>query len=329
MISRKNELEQLKTNIDLREYARSLGYVIDKKGTGGHTTAMRNATDDKVLISRDHDNHYIYCSVRDDGDHGSIIDFVQKRKGGSLGDVRKELRPWLSGYAAPTPCKNQIPLPELKPASKDLLSVQASYAATHPIKGTHDYLEQVRRIPKFILTDLAFSSQIRIGKYGNAVFPHYNLDGLCGFEIKNTNFTSFAKGGEKGIWSSKPSGEVHTLVVAETAIDALSYAALKKLERARYVSLGGTMNPNQPVLLAHIIRKLPDNSAVIAAMDNDKAGHRLAEKIITLLGDSSHATARFVKDMPSGTEEDWNDVLHASVAEEAHIDDNQNMRTLP
>lgn len=77
MQSNSKELENFKTNIDLREYARSLGYVIDKKGTGGHMTAMRNATDDKVIISRDHDNHYIYCSTRGDRNNGTIIDFVQ------------------------------------------------------------------------------------------------------------------------------------------------------------------------------------------------------------------------------------------------------------
>jgi hypothetical protein len=46
----------------------------------------------------------------------------------------------------------------------------------------------------------AFAGHIRIDVRGNAVFPHIDRDGVCGYEIKNRNFTGFAPGGEKGLW---------------------------------------------------------------------------------------------------------------------------------
>ena len=37
----------------------------------------------------------VVIPVRDERDNGSVIDFVQHRDGGNLGDVRKELRAFL------------------------------------------------------------------------------------------------------------------------------------------------------------------------------------------------------------------------------------------
>jgi hypothetical protein len=53
---------------------------------------MRSVAADKVIVKRDADQHYVYFSVRDERDDGSIIDFAMRRKGLNLGQVRKELR---------------------------------------------------------------------------------------------------------------------------------------------------------------------------------------------------------------------------------------------
>ena len=49
------------------------------------SAVMRHTNGDKIIIKRDTDAHYVYFSVRDYGDHGTIIDFVQRRLGASLG----------------------------------------------------------------------------------------------------------------------------------------------------------------------------------------------------------------------------------------------------
>src|SRR5271155_4690286 len=99
-----SELESFKTNIDLRAYAAGQGYLLNGKESWRGSAVMRHpVSNDKVMIKRDLDSHYIYFSVRDDRDHGSIIDFVQFRQGLSLGAVRKELRPWIGKSPVPVP----------------------------------------------------------------------------------------------------------------------------------------------------------------------------------------------------------------------------------
>jgi hypothetical protein len=56
----------------------------------------------------DRDRHWIYFTIGEDTDNGSIIDFVQKRKGGNLGDVRRALRPWLFELAPSIPIRATV-----------------------------------------------------------------------------------------------------------------------------------------------------------------------------------------------------------------------------
>ena len=88
------------------------------------TSVMRHpVSDDKVIIKRGMDGHYVYFSVRDDRDNGSIIDFVQFRQRLSLGAVRKELRPWIGQPPVPVPV-----FPALHKTEKDRMKVEAAYA---------------------------------------------------------------------------------------------------------------------------------------------------------------------------------------------------------
>jgi Protein of unknown function (DUF3991) len=67
-----------------------------------------------------------------------------------------------------------------------------------PLDGAgHSYLENERRIPADLFSNPRFFGRIRTDNHKNAIFPHWNQDGLCGYEIKNRNFTGFAPGGEK------------------------------------------------------------------------------------------------------------------------------------
>ena len=98
-----SELESFKNGIDLRAYAAEQGYQLDRKESWRGSAVMRHANGDKIVIKRGSDGHYVYFSVRDDNDNGSIIDFVQHRQRVSLGAVRKELRPWIGMPASRFP----------------------------------------------------------------------------------------------------------------------------------------------------------------------------------------------------------------------------------
>ena len=98
-------------------------------------------SDDKGIIKRGMDGHYIYFSVRDDRDNGTIIDFVQYRQRVSLDAVRKELRPWIGMPPVPVPA-----FPALAKTEKDRLRVEAVYARMQDALTGHPYLEHERAL---------------------------------------------------------------------------------------------------------------------------------------------------------------------------------------
>lgn len=316
MMSRGAEMEAMKSRINLTEYAAFQGYVLDRRASSRNSAVMDHPRGDKIIVGKGTDQHWIYFSVRDFGDNGSIIDFVQNRQGGSLGDVRIKLRPWLSGPPADHRPPSEAFVPSLQPVSRNLVAVRAQYLAMDPIQGHHDYLEHQRHIPPHYLTDDRFSERIRVDAYGNVVFPHWNREGICGFEIKNQGFTGFARGGEKGLWCSRPTAEDRILVVAETAIDALSYAALHQPPTARYVSTAGQISVYQRGLLESAFLKLPEDSEIILAMDNDPGGHSLAEQIQAVFAAIDAPGCVLRVHLPQNPGEDWNDALRASTGQE-------------
>src|SRR5262245_58409548 len=117
------ELERFKSDIDLRAYAASQGYQIDAKESWSGSAVMRHANGDKIIIKRNGNGHYVYFSVRDDGDNGTIIDLVQHRLKLSLGTVRKELRPWLGQPPVAVPVFTPLPS-----TAKDRRKVETAYA---------------------------------------------------------------------------------------------------------------------------------------------------------------------------------------------------------
>src|SRR5690349_8551091 len=136
------ELEQFKTEIDLRAYAASHGYAVDRKESCRGSSVMRHADGDKIIVKRDNDGHYVYFSVRDDRDNGTIIDFAKRRTSGSLGAVRKELRPWI-GEGLSAVIGFEEPLPK---SARDRIRVERAYAWTMAA-SRHRYLEEERCIP--------------------------------------------------------------------------------------------------------------------------------------------------------------------------------------
>jgi DNA primase len=100
-------------------------------------------------------------------------------------------------------------------------------------------------------------------------------------------------------------------VLAESGIDALSFAALHPDEHARYASTGGTMNPNQPALIRSAIGKMGQGARVVIATDNDEPGRDLAGQIEAIAREAGREDLLIVRDLPAGEGSDWNDVLRA------------------
>ena len=300
------ELNGFKTVIDLRVYAAGLGYQLDKKESWRGTAVMRHPlSNDKVIIKRGLDGHYVYFSVRDDRDNGSIIDFVQNRQRLSLGAVRKELRPWTSQAPIPVPS-----FPTLHKTEKDRFKVEAAYARMKDATEGHDYLEGPRALPRSVLARDRFVGRVRVDDRGNAVFPHFDAEGLSGYELKNVGFTGFSAGGSKALWITHEGSNDQRLVICESAIDALSHAVLFPDEMTRYASIGGKPNPQQPELIRAASTRMPVGSEIVAAMDSDGDGAKLADLVRKAVQLTGRIDLRFSVQEPFGFK-DWNDQLRA------------------
>lgn len=305
-MNRDDELERFKTDINFVEYAESLGYEINTRESSRASTVMRRG-DDKIVVATDADGHGIYFSVKDDADNGSIIDFVQKRSGLNLGQVRKELRPWTgntpSSYRPVAPAAQRA---KPQPSTADRRQVLAVWMQMQAINGHHAYLEQQRGISPATLADARFAGHVRIDGKGNAAFPHYDKDGLAGYELKNDGFTGFAKNGQKAVWHSANISSAQQIVLVESAIDALSHAQMHRTDAA-YISVGGAMSDHQRDLVRGALTKAAARGAtIVIATDADEAGHKLAKQLTDLAAPG----AQVERQQPTQGK-DWNDNLKA------------------
>jgi len=302
------ELEAFKRDIDVRQFAASLGYEMDQRESWRGSTVMRRGAD-KIVVKRNRNRHYVYFSVREDGDNGTIVDFLQRRQKLSLGAVRQALRPWIGHVAAGLP-----PFPHLEPAGPDRMRVESQYRLM-AMALRHPYLEHERGLPAAVLACRRFAGRVRMDVRGNAVFPHFDREGLCGYEIKNTGFTGFAAGGIKGLWFSHTGPDDRRLVLTESAIDAMSHATLfpDAADQTRYASFGGKLNSQQPDLIKATIARLSEGSEIVAAFDADGAGCALAEvvrlAVAAVASEAGRADLIFQVHLPAQEGADWNQIL--------------------
>lgn len=294
------ELEQFKTGVNLSEFAAARGYALDRRESSRNSAVMRHPGGDKIVIARHEGGSWVYFSVRDGGDNGTVIDFLQHRDGGSLGEVRKILRAW-SGSARPSVPEITF-VRDLFPLSRDRAAVLAAWERARACIAL-PYLTS-RGLGPEVLSLSIFVGGLRVDDRSNALFPHFDREGLCGFEIKNRDFTGFAAGGVKGLWYSKARASDARLVLTESAIDALSFHVLQGDERTRYMSTGGSLNPQQPALIRGAMEKLPPGGVVLLAFDKDEGGEKLTEEVQAFA--PSGRDVRRV--LPEGGK-DWNQVL--------------------
>jgi hypothetical protein len=304
---RDDELHRFKADIPFLQYAAErYGYQRDRRESSIASHVLRHpGTDDKIVVRKDRDGHWTYFSVRDDRDHGTIVDFVQRRGGHrSLGEVRQELRQWL-GTSRPVP---DYAGPGAGLAGRERRPVAEVFAAAR-VAPTCDYLS-ARGLRRETLSDPRFAGTWRVDRRGGALFLHRDDAGtVTGFEIKSRGFTGFAPGGTKAAWQSEARPTDRVLVVTESAIDALSYHQLRRDKDddcARYLSTAGAPSRAQFELLARVLSGLPAASTVVVAVDADEAGHKLARQIEAL----ARGVPRlgFCRQAPVGGK-DWNDVL--------------------
>lgn len=295
-----DELDRFKSKINLTEYAASRGYRLDRRESSRNSIVMRHpTTDDKIVVAQgESDRHWIYFSVRDSRDHGTIVDFVQRRDRLDVPGVCRELRPWIGGHhvgVAPELYRTTV-----APRVVDRQRVADAFGRAR--ETSESWYLASRGIRPSTLRDSRFAGTFRVDERGNVLFPHRDHEGLAGFESKNRGWTAFSPGGVKALWSSGARAADRRLVLVEGAIDALSFHQLHPDTQTRYASTAGSMSAHQRCLVAETLKALPAGADVILAFDRDPGGEKLAAEVRLLAGSELTRSCS-----PIG--KDWNDCL--------------------
>ena len=298
-----NQLDysKFKTDINLTQYAAHLGYEIDRKKSTRSSIAMRKDSD-KVIISR-RGNLWVYFSVTDDDDNGTIIDFAQKRTHKSMGEIGRDLQNWTHGGVSLPDAKSYVR--EVAPQEYDPARIERIFKSLKPVHR-HRYLGN-RGLTDALLIDRRFAGRIFADRYQNAVFPHFKDGQVCGLELKNHDKALFVRGSEKTLWRSYVFKDDNTLILAEAVIDALSYHALYRREKAVYAATGGGLSPEQGEIITAFIRDFVNLEHIIIIPDHDQGGDKFEKRILEAV-EVSGFEGLLETHKPCHEGHDWNDV---------------------
>ena len=72
LLNQESELEVFKRKIDLRQFAISLGYEMDRRESWRGSTVLR-CGDDKIVVKRNGNGHFVFFSVRDSATGGADV----------------------------------------------------------------------------------------------------------------------------------------------------------------------------------------------------------------------------------------------------------------
>jgi hypothetical protein len=311
MVDKDEELERLKLDVDLVLYAQANGYFVDDKesspkGRPTHWVLRRNVDDDKILAVRKGDI-WVYRSLRDPIDRGTVLDFAEKLRHFGRGSWRlsaaavADLRRFLGDPGRPPP--QTAPARPEAPAFTDEARAALVARFDRAKEGrVSRYLVQTRYLSPKILRDVRFAGAWREDPAGNVLFPHHDQGGLCGYDIRGRNLKIYSPGGIKGLWHSRVFTTDSKLVLFEGSIDALSYHQLYPDPHTRYMATGGSIGKAQLQLLERAIARMPPGSTVVIASDRDRGGTLFAEQVKAIAG-----AARIERHQPGA--KDWNQEL--------------------
>lgn len=299
----KSDFSDFKQEINLTQYAARLGYEIDRKKSTRTSIVMRKDHQDKVIISK-RDGNWIYFSVYDDRDNGTIINFIQNRTNKTLIEIAQELQLWIGGGITLPHPKDYAEHVDEKKSDADRIKKLFNYCS--PITH-HEYLAS-RGIIEDILKSVHFYGRVFKDNFNNAVFPHFNENGVCALELKNEDIGFFVRGSEKTLWRSNVTLSDETLLISETAIDAISYQILHSPNDAFYTATSGGLSPLQADYLTKLFRALTQIKEVILITDNDQGGDTLTGRLTQVINQSKF-NGSINRHSPDIRGEDWNNVL--------------------
>ncbi len=286
-------------SLDFTAIAKKMGYREDKARSSKKIMILASESKRLAVYNNGDKGHY-YINQKNPEERGSIIDLVKRELNCNF--IRA--KDFIKGvYGAPVKARTEA-TQDTEEGKKDFKP--AFEKSVYP--NTSDYLINVRGIAQEVL---ALSPDTRKGISTN-IFIHRNLSGeITGYEYRDENKKGFAKGGNKSLFSVRGSDEVKSLIIVESAINALSYLQILLLKddiKEAYlhpliVSTAGRSSQSQK----DQIKALADRykpEFIILGQDNDKGGDgdKQADELKAVL--EGFRTIRHKPQM-----NDWNDEL--------------------
>ena len=304
MIEQDAEIEWLKAGVSCAVLLERLPppWRLDPAESIRRSLKYRRGTGEILIVN--HDGHGWWDPLSDR--KGDIFTLVQHLDPGlSFGAARRMLRDFVG----------------IVPSFPEAVCTRRTRASPIPIVQRWDrcqnlsrgspawlYLARQRGLPERILAAAHAADAIREGHRGSAWFAHRDGAGLLtGIEMRGPAWRNFSAGGGKTLFRLPGGpGRLTRVAVCESAIDALSLAAIESSRRdTLYAATAGGIGPATITALQEPLRNFAADPAgiLIAATDADTAGRRCATR---LAGMAAEAGVRFDAILPPDRLNDWN-----------------------
>ena len=276
-------------------------YVRDPVASCRSHLVLRAEGQPKLVVRRQPNGHWVYFNTLDPADCGTVIDFLRQR-GWSFADIRA-----LHDATLPLDSVARRPRAEAGTGAPPRDWVAAVWQAAH-----HDPAPAwLRRRGITAATLDHYRPLIRTDLRGHVLCAHRDATKtLTGFEITPPDgHRRFATGGHRTLFALRaaPAPDIHTLVVTESAIDALSLAQHDGWpDGTVLLSTAGAPSPAQHRQIRRATEILPNLAVLVLAQDGDHGGDRQAKTLADAGGwpDTLRITRRRP---PDGM--DWNDLI--------------------
>lgn len=303
------ELDILRAGVNCAIVLERAGYGLDKTESTPRHQKYRHDGGNIVIVTHDGRGWWDPHS----SGKGDVFNLVQHLNAGmSLGQVRQHLRPLVG--IAPT-----APPAAPRPTKQPDVPVDEQWANRPNVREGSPvwrYLTQERALPAFVVRAAIAEDALREGIRGTAWFAHRDADGrLLGADRRGPDYRGFTTGGDKALFQFRMDATpVERLVVAESPIDAMSFAALDRRRAGTlYTATSGGMGDGTVEALNGLLARVSSrtNGRLVTATDADEAGHRYDNQIRALAGLHDVMAGRV---LPFAGLKDWNEVLQRGAA---------------
>lgn len=259
--------------------------------------------DKSIWLGKDQDSQRFYDHQSGQGG-GGAIDLVMYVEGCDF-KVAIERLSLISGNHSSVKSVTAIPAHRTTEESVPLLFISPRSDARH-LRKAIDYLTVIRGIPHAVVQHAVDSGQIYTDSRRNVIFLCNDETGLkTGAEIRGTGkvaYKGMTIGSQRGIgFFTLDHPNPSSLVIVESAIDALSYRALYPTDPSVIISTAGVLPQCPP--LAKLAKDL-GVAEIVVAYDNDHAGDEGALKLMNSIEGSGVSCRRSSPDA-----KDWNNYL--------------------